>query len=67
MSDFQRVERVDAPAGSGLCATCAHAQVITSVRGSRFLLCRYSAVDPRFPKYPTLPMHECAAYELVSG
>jgi hypothetical protein len=47
----------------GLCATCVNARIVTSDRGSRFLLCRVSAVDPRFPKYPALPVRECAAYQ----
>jgi hypothetical protein len=47
----------------GLCATCVHARIITNNRGSRFLLCGVSAVDPRFPKYPPLPVRECAAYQ----
>ena len=51
------------PPGAGLCETCAHAQVVTSSRGSRFLLCRLSLTDPRFPRYPPLPVRECAGYQ----
>jgi hypothetical protein len=47
----------------GLCATCRHARVINSSRGSSFYLCQRSAVDPRFPKYPRLPVTHCAGYE----
>ena len=47
----------------GLCASCVHAQVVTSTRGSRFYLCRRSAADPRFPKYPSLPVRVCSGYE----
>jgi hypothetical protein len=47
----------------GLCATCVHAQVITSARGSTFSLCKLSFVDSRFAKYPALPVRECAGYE----
>ena len=36
----------------GLCAHCAHVQVIVSDKGSRFYLCRMSFVDDRFPRYP---------------
>jgi len=46
----------------GLCATCQHAQTITSSRGSTFLLCRLSATDSRFPRYPPLPVFQCAGY-----
>jgi hypothetical protein len=48
---------------AGLCASCAHAHTVRSARGSEFLLCRWSFTDPRFPKYPTLPVVACAGYE----
>ena len=50
-------------AGAGLCAACRQAQLVTSSRGSRFLLCRVAAVDPRYPKYPALPVLRCAAFQ----
>jgi hypothetical protein len=46
----------------GLCGTCAHAQPITSQRGSEFSMCLLSKTDPRFPKYPRLPVIECVGY-----
>jgi hypothetical protein len=46
----------------GLCATCVHAQIVTSARGSTFSLCKLSFSDPRFPKYPPLPVRECDGY-----
>ncbi|HEY7187873.1 MAG TPA: hypothetical protein VH436_15055 [Vicinamibacterales bacterium] len=46
----------------GLCRTCANVQVITSARQSTFYLCRLSATDPRFPKYPPLPVRACDGY-----
>ena len=46
----------------GLCATCVHARRVTSARGSTFVLCALSATDPRFPKYPRLPVVRCAGY-----
>jgi len=49
----------------GLCGSCVHAQVITSARGSTFSLCRLSFVDPRFAKYPALPVLQCAGYSPV--
>ena len=49
--------------GSGLCDRCAFARVIESARGSRFTLCRRSETDARFPRYPALPVLECAGYE----
>jgi hypothetical protein len=51
---------------AGLCARCLHAQIIRSDRGSRFYLCRLSAVDPRYPKYPRLPVIQCAGHVPVA-
>jgi hypothetical protein len=48
---------------AGLCTSCVHAKVITSSKGSRFHLCQLSAVDPRFPKYPRLPVVICSGYQ----
>jgi len=48
---------------TGLCATCAHGRRIESARGSKFWLCELSKTDSRFPKYPRLPMLNCAGYE----
>ena len=50
------------PADAGLCATCEHARLVTSSRGSWFSLCALSALDDRFPKYPRLPVTSCAGY-----
>ncbi|MGQ0813615.1 MAG: hypothetical protein ACT4O1_04040 [Gemmatimonadota bacterium] len=36
--------------------------MIENKRGSRFLLCELSKTDPRFPKYPPLPVLRCAGY-----
>jgi len=47
----------------GLCATCTHARVVTSSTGSTFYLCRLSEVDPRFRRYPVLPVLRCDGYE----
>ena len=46
----------------GLCAECAHVRVVESARGERFYLCGKSATDPRFPKYPRLPVLQCPGY-----
>lgn len=58
MNDSAQFEQAEA----GLCARCANVQVITSSRGSTFFLCRLSAVDPRFPKYPRLPVLACPGF-----
>lgn len=50
---------------AGLCASCRHARRIESDRGSVFYLCELSASDPRFRKYPALPVIQCSGYELT--
>jgi len=40
----------------GLCAGCAEAREITSGRGSDFLRCGLSDRDPRYARYPRLPV-----------
>lgn len=47
----------------GLCATCRHARVVHSSRGSTFYLCQLAETDPRYSKYPRLPILRCAGYE----
>ena len=46
----------------GLCASCRHARIVHSSRGGAFYLCRLAETDPRFPKYPRLPVLQCARY-----
>jgi hypothetical protein len=55
-------EYASAKAEMGLCADCRNARRIRSDRGSIFLLCELSASDPRFAKYPRLPVLQCAGY-----
>jgi hypothetical protein len=47
----------------GLCAVCRHARVIENRRGSRFWLCALGRTDPRFPRYPQLPVLRCAGHQ----
>ena len=47
---------------AGLCETCAHARPIRSARGARFVLCGLAAVDPRFRRYPPLPVLACPGF-----
>jgi hypothetical protein len=47
----------------GLCADCVHAKKIASSKGSEFFLCELSKSDPRFPKYPRLPVLSCSGYQ----
>jgi hypothetical protein len=51
----------------GLCAHCKFAQHIASSKGSTFLLCGLSKTDPRFPKYPRLPVVTCSGYQKSSA
>jgi hypothetical protein len=47
---------------AGLCASCVHAKPITSSKGSTFMMCLLSQTDPRFPRYPPLPVLACDGY-----
>lgn len=46
----------------GLCATCTHAAIVRSDRGSLFWRCELSLANPDFPKYPRLPVVRCAGF-----
>ena len=50
------------PDWPGLCSTCRHAHRIEAAR-STFWRCRLSETDPRFPRYPALPVRTCEGYE----
>ncbi|HEY1451216.1 MAG TPA: hypothetical protein VGF47_09700 [Solirubrobacteraceae bacterium] len=52
-----------AGARAGLCDTCAHQQEVRNTRGSVFSLCTRSRVDPAYPRYPRVPVLDCAGYE----
>ena len=49
--------------GAGLCDICRHLKVIRSDRGSVFYLCRLSFTDPRFPRYPAIPVVACPGFQ----
>jgi len=51
---------------AGLCEKCQHARRIESDRGSVFYLCELSASDPRFAKYPALPVIQCPGYRAIT-
>ena len=46
----------------GLCARCRNARTVTT-RNSLYWLCELSRTDPRFPKYPRLPVLECEGFD----
>jgi hypothetical protein len=50
-------------ADPGLCAACRHARQVQNDRGSVFWLCEASRWLPELPKYPPLPVRQCAGYE----
>ncbi len=47
----------------GLCLRCRWMRVVTTRRGSMFYRCGRADTDPRFPRYPALPMLQCIGYE----
>jgi hypothetical protein len=47
---------------SGLCESCVYAQLVLSSKGSSFVRCGLSATDPRFPRYPRLPVVQCGGF-----
>jgi len=51
---------------AGLCAQCRFMRMMKSDRSATFYLCERSATDPAFPKYPRLPVLQCAGYERTS-
>ncbi len=50
--------------GAGLCAVCTRGRRIPGAH-QVFWLCRRSATDPRFPRYPRLPVLSCPGYDPV--
>ena len=50
------------PAFPGLCADCAFSRIVNSGR-STFYLCERAVTDPRFRKYPPLPVLSCSGHE----
>lgn len=48
---------------AGLCGRCLHVRRQGNARGSVFLRCGRADEDPRFPRYPPLPVRECAGFE----
>jgi hypothetical protein len=50
--------------GIGLCATCQYRRTIPAAR-STFYLCERSFTDPRFPRYPPLPVVGCNGYSVA--
>ena len=47
----------------GQCRDCLHHRVTGNRKGSLFYLCGRSKGEPRFRKYPPLPVLDCEGYE----
>ena len=56
----------DAEERVGLCASCRHAKRLSTKGRSVIYLCRLSASDPLFSKYPRLPVSACTGYTLMT-
>ena len=48
--------------GAGLCDHCVHQRVVRTTRGSAFSLCEKAKEDPRFAKYPRIPVGACPGF-----
>ncbi len=51
----------------GLCRTCAHAKLNETRRGTAYLRCTRASWDPALPRYPRLPVTQCAGFEPSEG
>lgn len=54
--------RQEVEARVGLCGSCAHAKRLTTKGGGAVFQCGRAADDPRFARYPRLPMVACAGH-----
>ena len=50
------------PDAVGLCRDCRHARQVPTA-GSIYWLCRRSATDPSFARYPRLPVRACRGFQ----
>ena len=51
---------------AGLCSSGRHAEILRSLR-SAFLRCGRAAADPRYPRYPGLPVLSCSGFEAAAA
>ena len=49
------------PPPSGLCEHCRHSRAVPGAR-SNFWLCKLSETDPKFPRYPRIPVLSCEGF-----
>jgi hypothetical protein len=52
---------------SSLCFSCHYGNHIISGKGSSFLQCQKHFENPRYPKYPVLPVFACSGYVYATG
>src|SRR5688572_16590160 len=62
MMDQRKADRQAA----GLCERCVHHVWIRNDRGSEFLRCRLSDTDPRFARFPALPVLACGGFSTMT-
>ena len=48
----------------GLCFTCQHVRPVRTDRGAVYYQCQRAATDPRYAKYPRLPVIHCPGHEV---
>lgn len=47
----------------GLCASCTHSRVVPNDRGDEFVQCGLAKQDPRYRRYPHVPVRACQGFE----
>ena len=52
---------------AGLCDSCLHQKLVRTGRGSEFSMCLRSKDDPRYDKYPRVPVGACPGHERRSA
>ena len=50
----------------GLCGSCVACRVVQTGR-STFYLCERSRTDPRYRRYPVIPVCSCAGFEAAAA
>ncbi len=50
-----------------LCESCALMREVTTLKGSRFLLCELSKTNPTYAKYPPQPVLRCEGFIQKNG
>jgi hypothetical protein len=50
---------------AGLCDKCRHVKKLSNAKGSTFYMCHLAESQPKFPRYPRLPVLKCDGFELA--